>query len=157
VLTQLPNREAYNQRLDQELDRWQRYQRPMVLAVADVDHFKRINDGFGHLAGDKVLRVIAKILRKRLRKTDFVARYGGEEFIVLLPETTMEQAIPVLDSVRQAIANCPFHFRETPVSITMSFGVSAPGKDETSGALFERADKALYAAKNSGRNCLRQA
>jgi diguanylate cyclase len=152
VLTQLPNREAYNQRTEQEFDRWQRYQRPMVLAVADVDFFKRINDGFGHLAGDKVLRVIAKMLRKRLRKSDFVARFGGEEFVIILPETTVEQAIPILDGVRLAIANCPFHFREKPVSITLSFGVAEPTKGETPEQVFQRADKALYAAKNNGRN-----
>jgi len=157
VLTQLPNREAYNQRIEQELDRWHRYQRPMVIAVADVDHFKRINDGFGHLAGDKVLRVIAKMLRKRFRKSDFVARFGGEEFVILLPETTLEQAMPILDGVRQAIANCPFHFREKPVSITISFGVAVPQKNDAPAALFERADKALYAAKNAGRNCVQSA
>lgn len=152
VLTQLPNREAYNQRIEQEFDRWQRYQRPVALAVADVDFFKRINDGFGHLAGDKVLRVIAKMLRKRLRKSDFVARFGGEEFVIVLPETTVEQAIPILDGVRQAIANCPFHFREKPVSITISFGVAEPDKNDTPASMFERADKALYKAKNAGRN-----
>src|SRR5690606_33149844 len=85
ILTQLPNRSAYEERIDDEFERWNRYRRPLVLAVCDVDHFKSINDTYGHLAGDKVLRVLARTLRNRLRKTDFLARYGGEEFVVLMP------------------------------------------------------------------------
>ena len=88
TLTNLPNREAYNIRLQQEFDRWQRYQRPLVFAIADIDLFKRINDDYGHAAGDKVLKIIARTLQKQLRKTDFIARFGGEEFVMLLPETS---------------------------------------------------------------------
>ncbi len=155
VLTQLPNREAYNLRLEVEFERWQRYGRPLTMVVCDVDHFKRINDNYGHLAGDKVLRIIAKTLRKRLRKTDFIARFGGEEFVVLMPETEQDQGFKVAEGVREAIASCPFHFKEQPVSITMSFGVSEFIEGDSAEAVFSRSDKALYQAKEGGRNlCL---
>ena len=89
-LTGLPNRAAWNERLDLEFARWQRYGGDLLLAVLDVDHFKRVNDGYGHLAGDRVLKIIGTELQKRLRKTDFIARFGGEEFVVLLPNTPYE-------------------------------------------------------------------
>ena len=152
VLTQLPNREAYQQRLAQEFERWQRYQRPLSLIVCDIDHFKRVNDTYGHLSGDKVLRIIAKSLAKRLRKTDFIARFGGEEFVVLMPETEQQQALKVVDGVRSAIAACPFHFKDEPVSITLSFGISGFTTDDEPESVFARADKALYEAKDQGRN-----
>jgi diguanylate cyclase len=152
-LTQLPNRNAYEQRLTYEYERWQRYQRPLVLAVCDLDHFKSINDNFGHLAGDKVLRIIAKTLRDRLRKTDFVARFGGEEFVILLPETERQEALQTLDTIRQAVAASPFHFRDKPVAITLSVGIAIFSDTATSDDVFERADTALYQAKQAGRNC----
>ncbi len=152
LLTQLPNREAYELRLEQEFERWQRYNRPLTMVICDIDHFKRINDTYGHLAGDKVLRIIAKSLRKRLRKTDFIARFGGEEFVVLMPETKQQQALEVANGVREAIANCPFHFKDKPVSITLSFGVAAFTEGDNAEQVFMRADKALYEAKGQGRN-----
>jgi diguanylate cyclase len=152
VLTQLPNREAYNGRLEQEAERWQRYGRPLSMVVCDVDHFKHINDNYGHLAGDKVLRIIAKTLQKRLRKTDFIARIGGEEFVVLMPETEQDAAFKVVEGVREAIANCPFHFKEQPVTLTMSFGVSTFIEGDNGEQVFSRCDKALYQAKDQGRN-----
>lgn len=152
VLTQLPNREAYQQHLSQEFERWQRYQRPLTVVVCDIDHFKSINDNYGHQAGDKVLRIIAKSLASRLRKTDFIARYGGEEFVILMSETQQPQAVKVIDSVREAIASCPFHFKERPVSITLSFGVSECRSGDEPEDLFARADTALYKAKENGRN-----
>lgn len=157
VLTQLPNREAYQQQLAQEYARWQRYARPLSLVVCDIDHFKRINDEYGHLAGDKVLRIIAKGLAKRLRETDFVARYGGEEFVLLLPETDAGQAELKINAMREAIALSPFHFKEQPVSITLSFGISEFYPGDEPAVVFERADQALYAAKQGGRNCCRVA
>lgn len=152
VLTQLPNRGAYQQRLSQEFERWQRYKRPLTMIVCDVDYFKKVNDNYGHLAGDKVLRIIAKTLRTRLRKTDFIARFGGEEFVILMPETEQEQALKVAEGVREAIASCPFHFKEQPVSITTSFGIAGFFKGDTSERVFSRADRALYQAKEEGRN-----
>ncbi len=154
-LTQLPNREAYQQRLEQEYARWKRYQRPLTLVIGDVDLFKSVNDNYGHLSGDKVLKVIAKTLATRLRKTDFVARFGGEEFVILMPETSADQALVTIEALREAISQCPFHFHDKPVSLTMSFGLSEYAQQDTSEQVFERADKALYEAKDAGRNCCR--
>jgi diguanylate cyclase len=151
-LTQLPNREAYEQRLSEELSRFRRYQRPASFVVGDIDHFKQVNDTYGHLAGDKVLKVVAKILRQRLRESDFVARYGGEEFALIMPETDPEHALQTVDAIRQAIEQCPFHFKDTRLAITMSFGITAFSADDDISSLFGRADQALYTAKDSGRN-----
>ncbi len=156
-LTQLPNRESYENRLAQEYERWLRYHRPFSLAMCDVDLFKSVNDNYGHSSGDKVLRVIAKTLAKRLRKTDFVSRYGGEEFVILMPETSGEQAISTMNTVREAIAQCPFHFHEKRINVTMSFGVAEFSEGDDKKTVFERADKALYQAKDSGRNCCKLA
>ncbi|MCQ4298950.1 diguanylate cyclase [Pseudomonas songnenensis] len=151
-LTGLPNRAAWNERLDLEFARWQRYGGDLLLAVLDVDHFKRINDGYGHLAGDRVLKIIGSELRKRLRKTDFIARFGGEEFVVLLPNTPYEAGQQLMDALRDSISNCPFHFKGERVVITLSAGLTAFGQDDTTERAFERADGALYRAKNAGRN-----
>ena len=159
-LTNLPNREAYDERFELELERWKRYQKPTTLVVADIDLFKRINDNYGHLSGDKVLQIIAKELRNRVRKTDFVARYGGEEFVIILPETDIDTATPVVEKVREMVGRLPFHFRDENIQITMSFGLiefkdgcSAEDViDIQQSILFERADKALYRAKKNGRN-----
>lgn len=159
-LTQLPNREAYDERFELELERWKRYQKPTTLVVADIDFFKNINDSYGHLSGDKVLQIIAKELRNRIRKTDFVARYGGEEFVILLPETDIDIAAQVIEKVREMVGRLPFHFRDENIQITMSFGliefkdgyVDDNEKEIQQSVLFERADQALYAAKQNGRN-----
>ena len=151
-LTELPNREAYNERAFHELQRFKRYCRPLTLSVCDVDHFKKINDTYGHQAGDKVLRLIAKLISTRLRKVDFVARYGGEEFVMLMPETPTDQALTVLDKVRAVIGKTPFKFKGSPVQITISFGLASFGPEDSVESVFERADKALYQAKDQGRN-----
>lgn len=151
-LTGLPNRAAWTERLDMELARLQRYGGELLLAVLDIDHFKRINDDYGHLAGDKVLKIIAGELFKRLRKTDFIARFGGEEFVLLIPSTPMEGGLKLLDTLRSAIENCPFHFKGERVTISLSGGISAFGSAERSEQVFERADQALYRAKRGGRN-----
>jgi diguanylate cyclase len=151
-LTGLPNRAAWNERLELELARWQRYGGDLLLAVLDVDHFKRINDNYGHLAGDKVLKIIAGELGKRLRKTDFMARYGGEEFVLLLPSTPLEGGLRLLETLRAAIEACPFHFKGEPVTITLSAGITAFAAGQSAEKVFERADQALYRAKNGGRN-----
>ncbi|WP_111493824.1 GGDEF domain-containing protein [Marinobacter bohaiensis] len=152
MLTQLPNREAWQERLQFEFDRWQRYHQPVVMAVLDIDLFKRVNDSYGHKAGDRVIQLVAKTLCDRLRSTDFVARYGGEEFVILLPETTMEAAFKVIDNLREHVAQLPFHFQDQPVTITVSAGLVAFGDAATADDLFDTADKALYQAKRDGRN-----
>ncbi|MGK9066935.1 diguanylate cyclase [Stutzerimonas chloritidismutans] len=151
-LTQLANRAAWDERLELELARQQRYGGNLLLAVLDVDHFKRINDSFGHLAGDRVLKIIANELRKRLRKTDFIARFGGEEFALLLPETPLEAGLQLLDNLRTGIQACPFHFKGARLEVTLSGGIADFRERDSADAVFERADKALYRAKGGGRN-----
>lgn len=151
-LTGIPNRLAYNERLEQEFSRWRRYGSPLTVAVWDVDKFKSVNDTYGHQAGDKVLTVIAKLLHKQIRETDFVARFGGEEFVLLLPETTLEASTVATEHLRKTVEATEFHFRGKRVPITISCGVSEFKPGDTPEQVFERADKALYEAKNSGRN-----
>lgn len=151
-LTGLPNRTAWNERLALEAARWERYGGELLLAVVDVDHFKRINDSYGHLAGDRVLKIIGGELRKRLRATDFIARFGGEEFVLLLPSTAPEAGLQVLEALRSGIDVCPFHFKGERVQITVSAGMSTFAAGDTPEQVFERADLALYRAKDAGRN-----
>ncbi|MBU0885235.1 MAG: diguanylate cyclase [Gammaproteobacteria bacterium] len=151
-LTGLPNRAGWSERLELEMARWKRYGGELLLAVLDIDHFKRINDGYGHLAGDKVLKIIAGELSKRLRKTDFIARFGGEEFVLLIPSTPLEGGQQLLQTLLDGVEQCPFHFRGERVTITLSAGLTAFANDEGSDTVFERADQALYRAKGGGRN-----
>ena len=151
-LTGLPNREAYQQRLKQEVERINRYGGKLSLMVCDVDLFKRINDSYGHLAGDKVLKIIARSLQRTLRDTDFIARFGGEEFVILMPETSARDAKNVAEKLRQKIESSPFNFKKEPVQITVSFGLSEFAQNESADDVFSRADKALYRAKEQGRN-----
>lgn len=152
LLTELPNREAWEERLQLEYNRWSRYGHPLSLSVLDIDFFKRVNDSYGHKAGDRVLQLVAGALRERLRNTDFIARYGGEEFVVLLPDTTQGDARKVMDEVREHIAGLPFHFQGEPVSVTFSAGVAQFVQDEDVEEAFDRADRLLYDAKKAGRN-----
>jgi diguanylate cyclase len=152
TLTQIPNRLAYEKRIEEELQRWSRFQQPTCVAVWDIDHFKRINDTYGHRAGDRVLRVVAESLAGRIRGTDFLARYGGEEFVMILAGAKLADALQVIEGMRAAVAELGFHFRGAPVSVTMSCGLTALLTGDSSDAAFDRADKALYQAKDRGRN-----
>lgn len=152
VLTGVPNRQAYEERIANEIARCRRYNSPLCLIVWDVDRFKSVNDNYGHSAGDKVLKVVAETLNKQIRTTDFFARFGGEEFVLLLPETELDAARQVADKLREIIAETPFHFRDSRVAITISGGVAQLKKDEPANDFFERADKSLYQAKQNGRN-----
>lgn len=154
-LTELPNREYYNERANYEYQRWQRYSRPLTIAVFDIDHFKKINDNHGHQAGDRVLKVIGRSVAKRLREVDFFCRFGGEEFVAIMPETALAEAMPVLDTIRAAIANASFNYKEQPLSITLSIGVTEFKAGDDLEIAFARADEALYAAKSGGRNCIK--
>lgn len=152
-LTGLANRAGWSERLELELARWKRYGGELLLAVLDIDHFKRINDSYGHLAGDKVLKIIASELAKRMRKTDFIARFGGEEFVLLIPSTPLDGGRQLLQTLLDGVEQCPFHFRGERVGITLSAGLSAFSSEADSSAkVFERADQALYRAKSGGRN-----
>ena len=151
-LTSLPNRAAWSERLEHEVRHWQQQGDTLLLAMLDLDHFKRINDNYGHLAGDKVLKIIASVLRKRLRGTDFIARFGGEEFVMLMPDTSLITGAKLLETLRASIEACPFHFKGERVTITLSVGFTALKTAEHSDQALKRADQALYRAKNAGRN-----
>jgi diguanylate cyclase len=154
-LTGLYNRLAYDERIMQEFARWKRYEQPMVLMMIDIDHFKHVNDTYGHKAGDKALMLIADQLRSHLRESDFLARFGGEEFVVLMPETNLDSAIIAADKLRVAVKQCQFHYQNAQVSITISAGLAQLRKDDSTESLFQRADEAMYRAKQAGRNqCL---
>lgn len=152
-LTQVPNRNAYNERMELEFRRWKRHRHPLSIAVLDIDHFKTINDNFGHAAGDKTLQVIAQNISKCLRTTDFFARWGGEEFVVLLPQTSAGHLEKPLETIRKQIQHIPFKFRDKNVSITTSIGATSLVDGDSIQSAFDRADQALYEAKNTGRNC----
>jgi diguanylate cyclase len=156
TLTGLPNRAAWNERLELEIKQMQKHRASLLLGILDLDHFKRINDGYGHLAGDKVLKIIASQLKRRLRPNDFIARFGGEEFVFLLPGTALADGLTLLERLRLTIEQCPFHFKGEPVTITVSMGITTFKPGERSDLVLKRADEALYRAKREGRNRLEQ-
>jgi len=151
-LTGLPNRLAYEDRISEEIERARRYKHRLTLAVLDVDYFKKINDSYGHPAGDNVLKILAELFRKRTRESDFIARFGGEEFMLILTETDAESALSVADKLRQTVEEAKFHFRDNRVPVTISCGLTGYREGDDKGNLYERADTALYEAKESGRN-----
>jgi diguanylate cyclase len=152
TLTGLPNRNSYNQRLKDEIARYHRYKTPLTLAIWDIDHFKNINDTYGHKSGDKVLTLTAKQLENHTRDTDFIARFGGEEFVMLLPNTDKNSALTLINELREVIQSSGFNANGKAVPITISCGLTDLLDEDTEDSLFERADKALYEAKNQGRN-----
>ena len=152
ALTELPNRAAYDDQIDSEFTRWRRHNRPLSIAIIDIDHFKQVNDTLGHLRGDKVLKLVAREVSRRIRNEDFVARYGGEEFVAIMPETDLESAYAAMEKVRLAIEECPFNFNQQRIPITASFGIATFHEGDEIETCFERADKALYKAKECGRN-----
>jgi diguanylate cyclase len=151
-LTRVANRLAYERRIQDELYRHRRFAQPVCLAVWDIDHFKRINDSYGHRAGDRVLQAAAECLVKRLREADFIARYGGEEFVMLLPGTALDDALRVCEELRIAVTQIGSHYRGTPVPVTVSAGITSLLPSDTPDSAFDRADRALYIAKQKGRN-----
>lgn len=151
-LTGLPNRAAWSERLVLEHVRSQQTGNGLLLAILDLDHFKSINDTFGHQAGDKVLKIIATVLRKGLRGDDFIARFGGEEFALLMPGSDLGGGSHLLERLRTAVEQCPFHFKGERVSVTMSAGVAVFKPGENASQVLKRADQALYRAKEAGRN-----
>ena len=156
ALTGCVNRAHALDVIDTELRRARRSHMPVSLIMFDLDHFKAINDHHGHLCGDAVLAAVGAKMRDVLRGSDLKCRYGGEEFLVLLPETPIEGAKRVADSLRREIADMPISWKSETVTITASFGVSVALPAEVdSPALISRADAALYRAKDQGRNCVR--
>jgi len=151
-LTNLPNRLAFDDRYSIEVARWKRYKSPLSILIWDIDLFKHINDSFGHKAGDKTLILIAKLLSKHCRETDFVSRFGGEEFTMLLSNTNTKQALETANNVREIIEKTAFNSNGKKISITISCGITELTKSDKGDSAFNRADKALYIAKNNGRN-----
>lgn len=152
-LTNTHNRRAYELRLDEELQRFKRYGHVFSLVLFDVDHFKRVNDQYGHRAGDKCLREIINRIKPSVRKVDFLARYGGEEFIIILPGTNSENACNVAEKVRQLIERTNFLFQGHKIPVTVSLGVTqVDPSDQEPQTIFVRVDEAMYEAKREGRN-----
>ena len=157
ALTNLNNRRQFETRLSQEIAITKRQGNPLCAMMIDIDFFKKVNDTYGHAAGDEVLRQVAGTIKEHLRESDIPARYGGEEFAILLPFTQIEEALKVGERLRKAIEAKPVTiYKETPeektINVTISMGLAEFDKQETGEVLFERADKALYEAKAGGRN-----
>ena len=152
-LTGAFNRRAYDRRAAEELERFKRYGNPVSLLLLDADHFKGINDKYGHAVGDKCLKEIIKRTLALLRKADMLSRYGGEEFTIIMPETDKEAARQAAEKIRKNIEKIEFVYKEEKVKVTVSIGVTEISKnDEKFETVFERADIAVYQAKSEGRN-----
>lgn len=155
-LTQCYNKKFFLERLSNEYSRSDRYKRNLSLIMLDFDHFKLINDIHGHQAGDYVLKKTASLVMRNLRKEDTLGRYGGEEFAIILPETDLKRSLQIAEKMRSLIENVDYTFNEKKLKVTISIGVSAyssrKSKTLTYNDLIELADKALYRAKNLGRN-----
>ena len=155
ALTGLANRRAFEAILKREAKQAASEATPLCLLVIDIDHFKRINDTFGHLVGDSVLNIAAGMIKDFIKGKDLAARYGGEEFIVLLPNTPLEGAVTVADQIRNGFETKQWKKKDTGEiigSVTVSIGVSLYRSEETAETFIQRADKALYFSKENGRN-----
>lgn len=156
-LTQVHSRFAYERRMREEFASFERTSHPVSYTIWDIDHFKQINDSFGHQAGDNVLRSVAGYLSRYTRADDFVARIGGEEFVILLPGTDQKNALVIAEKLRALIAAAEFPMDGEVHSITISCGVAQLRAGDTLESVYDRADQALYAAKHAGRNCCKAA
>ena len=151
-LTQIHNKRYFLEFLDREMARCSRYDRPLSLVMFDIDHFKGTNDNFGHLAGDYVLRRIAELIAKHVRKEELFARYGGEEFAIIMPETTGKKAGIFCEKIRRMIEESPIVYEQKEVPVTISLGIAVMGRHREPLHFIKAADDCLYLAKNNGRN-----
>jgi diguanylate cyclase (GGDEF)-like protein len=151
-LTLLPNRRHFQTLAELEVQRSIRHRSSLSLILCDIDHFKKVNDGHGHQAGDRVLVEFAEVLRKETRTIDVLGRLGGEEFLVLLPDEDLDSAVVVAERIRKRVESTPVVFEGTQIWITCSLGVSSFSDGDGLDQLIARADTALYRAKASGRN-----
>ena len=151
-LTGLYNHTHILQLLEDCTFRARRESRPLSFAMLDLDHFKHVNDGYGHPMGDRVIKSLALFLKQRLRKTDFIGRYGGEEFAIVMPDTDQEAAYKVLNQIRQRFAEIHYPAQPTDLSCSFSAGVVQMQGEADSLLMASQADEALYRAKNNGRN-----
>ena len=151
-LTGIANRLAYDERIDVEYNRWKRTNTPLCLAVWDIDHFKKINDKYGHAVGDRVLKLFADIIHSKIRKVDMFARIGGEEFVLVMPDTSLEKAMMLNNKLRLSLDECNFHYDGQQCQITSSVGIAEFRRGDDADIVLDKADKALYQSKNEGRN-----
>ena len=153
-MTGLMNFHFFNETLEKEINRSMQYRLPLSLIMSDVDHFKRINDTWGHLAGDHILQSIAQCLQKSISEPNTLSRYGGEEFAIILPETDLTQATKIAEALRAEVQELQSEFEGVRIPVTMSFGIADLffKQDNTKNTLIKKADHALYTAKKSGRN-----
>ncbi|MBL4711489.1 MAG: GGDEF domain-containing protein [Gammaproteobacteria bacterium] len=151
-LTGIANRLAYSERVTVEFNRWQRSKSPLCLAIWDIDHFKQINDTYGHSVGDRVLILFSDIIQKRIRKVDFFARIGGEEFVLLMPDTSLADALIVNNKLRCLLEECNFHYEGKDCRITSSVGIAQFVNGDDEDVVLKNADTAMYQSKKGGRN-----
>ncbi len=152
-LTQIHNKRYLYEALEREIVRGRRHERHLAVLLFDIDHFKRINDMHGHLAGDFVLKEVARIIQSRIRRDEVFARYGGEEFVIVLPETGLSGALALAENLRQRVGSHGFVFQGERIPVTISMGCAQLAKDDKAAAdLIQRADEKLYEAKRGGRN-----
>ncbi|MBI5480526.1 MAG: diguanylate cyclase [Deltaproteobacteria bacterium] len=152
-LTQIFNKRYFMEMLEREISRAHRYRRALCLIIFDIDHFKVVNDTYGHLAGDHVLRHLAGAVKNNIRREDMLARYGGEEFAIILPEVDITGARHIADKIRKLVEGTRFRFEETDIPVTISLGIAACGDDlQDPSEFIKAADEKLYEAKQTGRN-----
>jgi two-component system, cell cycle response regulator len=151
-LTQIHNKRYLFEALDKELIRARRYDRQLSLLIFDIDSFKNINDQYGHLAGDHVLRELARIVQERIRRDEVFARYGGEEFVIVLPETPLAGGVALAENLRGRVETHAFAFQGERIPVTISVGCAMLAEEKTAAELIQRADDKLYEAKRAGRN-----
>jgi two-component system, cell cycle response regulator len=152
-LTQIHNKRYLYEALEREIIRGRRHERDLTILLFDIDHFKRINDVHGHLAGDFVLKELARVVQARIRRDEVFARYGGEEFAIILPETSLDGAVALAETLRQKVSEHLFVFQADAIRVTISVGAALlQESDRTANDLIKRADEKLYVAKNKGRN-----
>ncbi|NMO21827.1 GGDEF domain-containing protein [Pyxidicoccus fallax] len=152
-LTQIYNRRYFDEQLDREISRSRRYERVLSLVLLDIDHFKQVNDTYGHLAGDSVLKQLASTVRTKIRREDVFARYGGEEFAILLPEVSLGGTRQLAEKVRRLVEKQRFEFDKQSIPVTVSVGIATlEPQHREPGDLIRAADEKLYEAKSAGRN-----
>lgn len=152
ALTGIANRRLLTERLREESERAKRYSRPLCVVMVDIDRFKAINDEHGHEIGDNVLMEVVRVMEAEIREHDLVGRWGGEEFLVLMPETSTDSAILVMERLREAVARLRVRINDESLSVTVSLGLSELRADENYSSAINRADVALLRAKRNGRN-----
>jgi len=154
-LTGVSNRRAFDERMSIEYQRWQRKNEPLVLAILDIDHFKKINDNYGHPVGDKVLRSVSQLIDQQVRGSDFFGRIGGEEFAIIFVGSSIDNALKRLNQFRKSVETCKFGIKGKRVVVTLSAGCASFKAGDDIDVVYERADNALMKAKKTGRNkCL---